>query len=725
MERKLVTFLTCLLLLTSNISGQRHWTVAHGLPTGEVRQIVELPNGRMLVNCEGVFCLSNGHSFDVVSCNQILAYKLSQYTNRYGQLWEGDSILWLRDFYRIYRFDAHQYRFVKTDEDGSGRPFLKTVLADKADTPQPTAQQQHVIDSLHIHDATVAITDRQGGLWIGTRTNGIVYQPPHRTKPMIHTGNDPLIGQARSASLRNGQTMFVIQIDDDRQLRCDSLSHLAYAQSDHTTIPLNEKLPALNQYRHMVGACPLDEEWVAVYTQNGAFLLDTKADTLAPFPHAYEIECYSSKYNCMLKDHKGTLWVGTQNGLFKMEEVKGKGTKSEKYKTPDRIEGLTNNCIRSLVTDADGHVWTGTSYGISRITPTVVNLGVDDGIPAKPMMDYAALLLTDKRLVFAAGGGLAVSFRPDEQLGEEKPLPVVITNITINGETVESSTLSLLGNLSYKQNYLSFQFSTLNYATPSHDRYRYRIRNLESEWNTCSDGGGQCTAIYRALPPGDYTFEVQAATASSEWGTVTTFQFAIRPPWWLTWWMKTAYGLATILMIVSKYGFVDIASIPDVRLTSDGGRIAAGVIQSIGFLGAGVIFVRKESIIGLTTAAGLWATVGIGLCFGSGMYLLGISATLILVLVNILLRVHHQRIPFQTIITVSSHVSKHGMTLSEFEAQLKEAGAQLRDFSFSRNENNEIFVKANVVLSDKKTVMEHVEILAALPFIDTFEVFPS
>ena len=182
---------------------------------------------------------------------------------------------------------------------------------------------------------------------------------------------------------------------------------------------------------------------------------------------------------------------------------------------------------------------------------------------------------------------------------------------------------------------------------------------------------------------------------------------------------------AAILMIVSKYGFLDIASIPDVRLTSDGGRIAAGVIQSIGFLCAGVIFVRKESIIGLTTAAGLWATVGIGLCFGSGMYILGISASLILVLVNILLRLHHQRIAFQTIITVSSHISRHDMTISQFEEQLKEAGAQLRDFSFSRNENNELFVKANVVMSDKKTVMEHVDILASLPFIDTFEVFPS
>ena len=52
---------------------------------------------------------------------------------------------------------------------------------------------------------------------------------------------------------------------------------------------LNEKLPALNQYRYMVGACLLDDKWVAVYTQNGIFLLDTQADTLAAFPYAKEI----------------------------------------------------------------------------------------------------------------------------------------------------------------------------------------------------------------------------------------------------------------------------------------------------------------------------------------------------------------------------------------------------------------------------------------------------
>jgi len=555
-KRKLTTFFTCLLLFMSNICAQRHWTVADGLATGEVQQIAELPNGQMLVNCEGVFCLSNGQSFDVVPCDQRLAYHLTQYANSYGQLWQGDSLLWLRDFYRIYLFNARQHIFISDIGSYLSDEILKHLTSDAVDTPLPTGEQFLIIDSIHVLDVTVAITDRQGGLWIGTRTNGIVYQAPYRIKPEIHTGNDPLIGRARGASLRSGQTMFVIQLHDGRQLRCDSLCHLAYAQPGHTTISLNAKLPVLNQYRFMVGACPLDGDWVAVYTQNGAFLLDTKADTLAPFPNASEIERYSNKYNCMLKDPEGHLWVGTQNGLFSLtpdpkphplspspksegEAYSGEGSNY----LCQRVAGLANNCIRSLVLDADGYVWAGTSYGISRVTPSVINLGVDDGIPATSMMDRAALLLDDGRLVFAAGGGLAVSFRPHELVGKEKPLPVVITKMTVNGEAVLSDTQSL----SYTQNNLTFYFSTLNYATPSHDCYRYRLRGLENEWNLCGDGKGLEMANYKALPSGDYTFEVQASTASGEWGPITEQSIFIRPPLWLTWWAKIIYALAALM----------------------------------------------------------------------------------------------------------------------------------------------------------------------------------
>ncbi len=179
-----------------------------------------------------------------------------------------------------------------------------------------------------------------------------------------------------------------------------------------------------------------------------------------------------------------------------------------------------------------------------------------------------------------------------------------------------------------------------------------------------------------------------------------------------------------ILMIVSKYGFIDIASTPDLRLTSDGGRIAAGVIQSIGFLGAGVIYVRKESVLGLTTAAGLWATVGIGLCFGSGMYVLGISTTAIIMLVHLLLRIHHQRMPTQTVGVITCNLTKHDMTIDNLVYHFKEFGATLRDFSYTRNEEVGVIIKANVVFSDKRSIIEHVEIMKSFEFIDSFEVYP-
>ena len=63
---------------------------------------------------------------------------------------------------------------------------------------------------------------------------------------------------------------------------------------------------------------------------------------------------------------------------------------------------------------------------------------------------------------------------------------------------------------------------------------------------------------------------------------------------------------ATLIMVVSKYGFADVVG-------ADASRIASNVITGISFLGAGVIFVRGGSVKGLTTAAGIWATAAIGL----------------------------------------------------------------------------------------------------------------
>ena len=87
---------------------------------------------------------------------------------------------------------------------------------------------------------------------------------------------------------------------------------------------------------------------------------------------------------------------------------------------------------------------------------------------------------------------------------------------------------------------------------------------------------------------------------------------------------------ATLIMVVSKYGFGDVVG-------ADASRIASNVITGISFLGAGVIFVRGGSVKGLTTAAGIWATAAIGLALGAGMYTVGVLCTALMILLQIAL----------------------------------------------------------------------------------------
>lgn len=81
---------------------------------------------------------------------------------------------------------------------------------------------------------------------------------------------------------------------------------------------------------------------------------------------------------------------------------------------------------------------------------------------------------------------------------------------------------------------------------------------------------------------------------------------------------------AALIMVISKYGF-------DEPGMGSADRIAAQVVSGVGFLGAGIIFVRNNEVSGLTTAAGIWATAGIGLALGSGMYVIGVCSALLVI----------------------------------------------------------------------------------------------
>jgi putative Mg2+ transporter-C (MgtC) family protein len=82
---------------------------------------------------------------------------------------------------------------------------------------------------------------------------------------------------------------------------------------------------------------------------------------------------------------------------------------------------------------------------------------------------------------------------------------------------------------------------------------------------------------------------------------------------------------AALFMLISKYGFMDVLTTGHIVL--DPSRVAAQVVSGVGFLGAGLIFVRRDAVRGLTTAAGVWITAAIGMAAGAGLPLLAVLAT--------------------------------------------------------------------------------------------------
>ena len=97
---------------------------------------------------------------------------------------------------------------------------------------------------------------------------------------------------------------------------------------------------------------------------------------------------------------------------------------------------------------------------------------------------------------------------------------------------------------------------------------------------------------------------------------------------------------SALMMIVSKYGFFDIAGYAEF-FKVDASRVAANIVSGVSFLGAGIIFVRNRSITGLTTSAGIWATSGIGMAMGAGQYVIAIAGTAIIIIAQSLLHNDH------------------------------------------------------------------------------------
>jgi signal transduction histidine kinase/streptogramin lyase len=291
--------------------------------------------------------------------------------------------------------------------------------------------------------------------------------------------------------------------------------------------------------------------WIATRS-TGLLRLDPVTRQFTVYRHSQRSGTLSNdQANSVCVDHAGIVWVGTESGLNGFDPV------TRNFNSYYKRDGLANSNVSSILEDRRGDLWVSTSNGLSRFNvrgKTFKNYYLSDGIAGDEFYNYASAWKSlDGEMFFTSYAGLTTFF-PQDVVDDPYAPPVVITDFKLSGNSVPIGGNSLLKRaisftdtvtLTHTQNVLSLEFSSLSFTNPEGNRYRYRLEGLETRWN---ESEGNQRFITYALSPGNYVFRVQGSNSRGAWNEQgASVRLVILPPWWSTWWFRTA-ELASMLL---------------------------------------------------------------------------------------------------------------------------------------------------------------------------------
>ncbi len=248
------------------------------------------------------------------------------------------------------------------------------------------------------------------------------------------------------------------------------------------------------------------------------------------------------------EDARGMVWVGTQRGLDRLDPDTGDFVHLQEK------DGLPNSTVICIQEDTSGVLWLGTNGGLSRLNPILMrfrNFDVTHGLQSNEFDSGACLRSRNGELYFGGVNGFNV-FRSGEIHENGMAPPVVVTTFRIFNRPVP---VDLSGatpiELSFRENFIAFDFAALDYHAPGKNRYAYRLEGFDETWVEAAD---RRYASYTNLPGGEYTFRVRGSNNDGVWNEAgVLIPLRVWPPFWETWWFRGASVVLMLGLVAGSY----------------------------------------------------------------------------------------------------------------------------------------------------------------------------
>ena len=176
------------------------------------------------------------------------------------------------------------------------------------------------------------------------------------------------------------------------------------------------------------------------------------------------------------------------------------------------------------------------------------------------------------------------------------------------------------------------------------------------------------------------------------------------------------------MMVVSKYGFQDEAYLYNTTL--DPSRIAAQIVSGVGFLGAGMIFMQKHTVKGLTTAAGIWATAGMGMAIGAGLYFIGFMVTLLILIAQIIFHKKFNWLATPKTEQLSLQIINEPGSMENIRKLLAERNISIISFHAEKDDHYLSYINLEIIikLSNSYNTEQLLTLIQDIPSIKSVEI---